>query len=154
MNLTNLGFDFDPAKVAPPEIVSFSEIPDGVYTVVIEKIEIKQLKTNDGQGLNFYLKIVDGNFANSFIFEFMTLASSDPGKSKIVQFGHAMLAELCRAVDFNVQPIDTDQMIGKILKVEVKRRKDFLNVIRHEKANQPSMQPNLSAMRPAFLNLK
>jgi hypothetical protein len=89
----------------------FSPIPDGQYTVVVSKAEVKETKAG-GAAVNLAYQIVDGDHKNRIVFDFINI--DHPTSQDAVKIGLQRLKTVAFATGLEADHIaDTDDLIGK-----------------------------------------
>lgn len=72
----------------------FEPLPDGAYTVMVEKAEEKETKRKDGVQLVITHRVIEGKYAKRTLFQRINLANPSP---QCVQIGRAEFSAFCRA---------------------------------------------------------
>jgi hypothetical protein len=148
-NLTQaLGERFDASTIEPRD--SFEPLPVGVYGVEIESTDVADTKSGNGKALKITYAVVDGQFAGRKLFENINISHSNP---QAEQIGRKTLSSLCRAIDLN-SPDDSDEFIGRRLRVRIKVRKqegydDRNEVIAHESIDGAAAAKPSAPAKPA-----
>ena len=70
-------------------------IPDGEYTALIEKSEIRDTKAGNGRYLELTWRILEGDHENRLVWQRVTLENPS---EKAVQFGKRRLSSICFSV--------------------------------------------------------
>jgi len=98
----------------------FQPIPDGVYNAEIKTAEMKNTKDGTGQYINLALTVLGPTHAKRIVFSMINIVNKNPEAEEI---GLRQLKELRIACGI-ASLRDTDELIGKTLKIKVKTRKD------------------------------
>lgn len=84
--------NFNAAEVEPA--MGFEPIPDGDYTVMVDKAEEKETARKNGVQLVLQLRVLEGKYAKRTLFARINLQNPSP---KCVEIGRAELSAVCRA---------------------------------------------------------
>ena len=88
----------------------FAPIPDGQYSVVVAKAEVKETKAG-GHALNVGYQVTDGEFKGRMIFDFINIEHTNP---EVIRIGMERLATIAWATGLNKETIDdSDELINK-----------------------------------------
>lgn len=98
----------------------FQPIPDGVYNAEIKSAEMKDTKDGTGQYINLALTVLGPTHANRIVFSMINIVNKNPAAEEI---GLRQLKELRIACGI-ASLRDTDELIGKTLKIKVGIKKD------------------------------
>jgi hypothetical protein len=101
----------DPSKVAK----TYTPIPEGVYSLLVEKCEEKQSKNGDPM-LSVKFKVEGGEYAGRFLFETIMLAHEKPG---VVEMGQRKLHGLMLLTGIKA-PKDASDFVGQVATTRVK----------------------------------
>jgi len=112
---------FNAEDVAPSG--SYSVIPAGKYTAVIESAENKMTKANDGEYLSLKFKIVEGDHANRVVWCNLNLVNKNP---TAVEIARGDLSAICRAIGV-LNPESPEELLGIPLVIKVSIRKESGN---------------------------
>lgn len=75
----------------------FAPIPAGVYTAIIESDEKKQSKKNPQNSyLNLKVRVVEGRYKNSVIFNMLNLWNDNPKAAKIAEVELGKIMDACK----------------------------------------------------------
>lgn len=88
----NLGY-FDSDTV--PANTGNDPIPEGKYTVVITKSEVKTTKNGDGKYLDLTMQVVDGEYKGRALWPKLNIQNKS---EKAQQIGLGQLSAICKAV--------------------------------------------------------
>lgn len=89
----------------------FSPIPDGKYSVVVAKADVKESKSG-GAYINFGYQVVDGDFKGRIIFDIVNIQHSNP---EVVRIGMERLATIAWATGHEKDSVDdTDDLVNKL----------------------------------------
>ena len=115
-----LGTSFDSTTVEPREDFTGELLPAGTYTVEILDAEVKATKAGTGQILKIDHQVIDpAQYAKRRVWKSINVANANV---QAEQIGRSELSGLCRAAGIAVLD-ETDQLIGKVVKVKVAIRK-------------------------------
>lgn len=109
---------FNAATVDPQQ--SYDPLPDGWYTVVMTKSEMKPTKDQSGAYLETELVVQEPPYQNRKIFYRLNLKNSNPVAQEIA---YKQLSAICHAVGV-IQVQDSQQLHGLPFKVKVVVKKD------------------------------
>lgn len=102
-----------------------NELPNGAYTVAIDKIELRDTKAG-GKMFNVAFKIVEGDFTNKMIFAMYNMINDNP---KAVQIGKSQFKAMVQASGYaNPDQIKIDELLGLQLSVKTKNKEDEYGV--------------------------
>ena len=76
---------------------SYDPLPDGSYTVQLDKAEVKSTKNNDGFYLACSFKVSDGEHKTRLVWDNFMLSSSN-GRAKGVQVGLSRLDKMLKSI--------------------------------------------------------
>lgn len=97
----------------------FQPIPDGVYNVEVKSAEMKDTKDGTGQYINLAFTVLGPTHANRIVFSMINIVNKNPAAEEI---GLRQLKELRIACGIATLR-DTDELLGKSLKIKVKTQK-------------------------------
>lgn len=97
----------------------FTPIPDGVYNAEIKSADMKDTKDGTGQYINMSLTVLGPTHANRIVFSMINIVNKNPAAEEI---GLRQLKELRIACGI-ASLRDTDELIGKALKIKVGTQK-------------------------------
>ena len=83
---------------AVPEKKKYDPVPEGTYSVRLDKAEVTATKNNDGFYLATSFKVTEGDHLNRLIFENFMLSSSNPGSQKGVNVGTDRLNKMLKSI--------------------------------------------------------
>ena len=81
-----------------PEKKKYDPVPEGTYSVRLDKAEVTATKLNDGFYLATSFKVTEGDHLNRLIFENFMLSSSNPGSQKGVNVGTDRLNKMLKSI--------------------------------------------------------
>lgn len=137
--------NFDATSVEPSVNMS-TPLPAGAYTVEVTGAELRDLRSGKGQGLNVEYTVIDpAPHARRKIWSNFNINHESPTAEQI---GREQLAALCLAV--GIQKLeDTDELFGKILRIETGFGKGDYADKAEVKAWMAAGAPTTSAPKPA-----
>ena len=97
----------------------YTPIPDGTYNAEIKSAEMKDTKDGTGQYINMALTVLGPTHANRIVFAMINIVNKNPAAEEI---GLRQLKELRIACGL-ASLRDTDELIGRTLKIKVKTQK-------------------------------
>lgn len=112
-------FSFDPNEVKIES--QFSAMPAGEYLAQIVDSEVKPTKSGSGMVLKLTWKVVDGQFANRNVFEYVNMQNQNPTAEKI---GKETLTKICSAIGVTARVTDSTQLHGKPAKIVLAVKQD------------------------------
>lgn len=106
--MAKLGLSLKNVKVQ--KLNDYSALPDGKYSVVVAKADVKQSKAG-GHYLNVGYQVVDGDHKGRIVFDIVNIEHSNP---EVVSIGMERLATIAWATDLGKDSVDdTDDLINK-----------------------------------------
>jgi len=103
-------------------------VPEGEYIAMIVKSDAGRNKKNTGRFISLNFKIIDGQYAGRYIFDYINHEfddyETDTGKKTAQHIGQTHLNEICRALGYITQVSDTVLLHDKPLKITVGVRHD------------------------------
>jgi hypothetical protein len=110
------------------EARDFSPLPDGTYTAIINRSELKVTKAGNGQYLEVAFEIIEGDKKGRLLFHKMNLQNPNPTAEKI---GRAELAKLCQACGVD-NPKESEQLhdIPVVIKVGLDKNDPKRNAVK------------------------
>ena len=111
---------FNANEVEPA--TDFDPVPAGKYLAVITESEVKPNKAGTGSYLQLTFQIIDGDYANRFLWARLNL---DNPNATAVKLARAELSAICRAVGV-MTPKDSVDLhdLPLVIKVKCKKRAD------------------------------
>jgi hypothetical protein len=103
-----------------PESTNNEPLPAGEYPVVIERAEICETKAGTGKYLKLMYRVTGESFNNACVFGNLNIRNQNP---KAESIGRQQLHGLMRAVGI-AKMRDTDELIGRELKIKLVIKKD------------------------------
>lgn len=123
------GEEFDTGSVEPAG--DFSPVPAGWYDVGIDSAGIRDTKAGNGKYLHLELIVIQDEYNGRKFFPNINLQNPN---AKAVEIGMRELASLGLACEM-AKIGDTDELIGKMLKVRVKIKEDQNEVTAYKPIN-------------------
>ncbi len=111
--MANLKQVFDMNNVPEDE---YAIIPEGEYTAQIVRSEMKETKSGNGMYLELRVQILDEPYTGRLVFDRLNLVNPNDTAVKIAQ---RTLADICKALDLEESPDDSEELHGQELKVVV-----------------------------------
>ena len=118
-NLSDLGLDADVKESDGTGAGGITLIPKGKYKAVIVKDDVRKTQDGDGKGIELFLQIVEGKYADTVLRNWINLKNKNPDAQTI---GQGEYKRICRITGVPYPPPDTTQTFGKpiLLTVTVK----------------------------------
>jgi len=90
---------------------TFETLPDGRYSVVVAKADVKESKAG-GHYINFGYQVVDGDHKGAMVFDIVNINHSNP---EVVRIGMERLATVAWATGHTKDTVeDSDELINKL----------------------------------------
>jgi len=98
--------------------------PTGVHKSTIKKVELARNKKDNGDNFIIDLQIVEGEFKGEIIRTWVTFNNPNITAQNI---GRRNMTDICKQVGLNglSELEDSDQLVGKIFKIEYAQDGDF-----------------------------
>ena len=107
-NLTSL--NLDPNVQEDNGSGGITIIPSGKYKAVIISDDVRDTKNNTGKGIELTLQIVEGEYTDTILKDWLNLRNQN---LEAQQIGQGQLKRICRIVGVAFPPPDTSLMYGK-----------------------------------------
>lgn len=101
--------------------VSSSLVPDGVYSVQVEKVEMKQTKDNAGEYLSIQFNILGPSQAGRKLFAQYNMKNKN---EKAVQIGRGQLRQMLEAAGVDITRATPEAMLMAELDVKIGNKTD------------------------------
>jgi hypothetical protein len=138
-----LGGAFDSEMVPPGG--DFPVLPEGDYTVMVERADVTPTKAQDGVYINTGLVVMDGQYKGQYIWDKIHIQNKS---EKAVAIGLRVLDSLRKAIGIE-KLTDSTQLINNVCVVTLKINKDNQNSVKEYKpcggyaqlASKPVVKP-------------
>ncbi len=117
-----IDYGFDTADVV-------DGLPDGTYTVMVSKEEIKESQKGD-KYLQVFFEVVEGDFKGQNVIQNYNIWHSNPQAANIAK---AALKKIAQATNNEIN--QSNPMKGRVLNIEIVQDGDFKNVKKYSAAS-------------------